>query len=76
MAVGVALKVLLCAHSKDYSLVPLTRLVKVSKSPGLSLVDDLVASVLFSSSFGVGVEGNGTSCGGGGIASGEEEAAA
>ena len=55
-------------------LLPLERLVKVSKSPGLSFVDrDLAVSEIFSSSFGVeGVEGNGINCGGGGIASGDE----
>ena len=67
----------MCILYKENTLVPLTRLVKVSKSPGLSLVGDLAVSVLFSSSFGVeGAEGNGISCGEGGIASGEEEPAA
>ena len=71
MAVEAALKVVRCAYIICNRSVPLTRLDRVSKSPGLL---DLAVSVGFSSSFGVVVlERNG---GGGGIASGEEELAA
>ena len=74
MAVEATLKVMRCAYCKDSSLVPLMRLVKASKSPGLLLFGNLAVSVVFSSSLGVEVsEGNGTNCGGGGVASGEEE---
>ena len=75
MAVAATLKVVECAQFKGIAcLLPLVRLVKVSKSPGLlSVVCDLAVSAIFSSSFWVeGVEGNDINCGGGGVASGDE----